>query len=372
MGHETWHQADVRVGAEAYRLRVSRPRPTRYRVELEYRPCGGGRCRAVGPVRAHPRRRRPALRRALGRAGPGLPGRGRRSGAPDLRRRGRAGPRPRPGHGGGHDGRRRRRGRGRRRRGHRGEHEAGDRAARPGGRPGRRSARRRQHSGRHGRQAGQDRAGSGTAGQRRPRVRCPGRPERAGRFGRRPARPGVGRRRRAGSPALHGAGLRHRRGRGRTAAEEAGRRASRATGRRSQAAGRRDRDPADLRRHLRAVAEPPGAQRDRSRRRGRGGRRGRPQPAGVPARLPALRGRRRGGPARVVPDQAAPDPRPLRRHRTGSLARARTGAVPDLPGPPPRGHPRARRGRTAALAAARPGIAAGRRPRRTTGGSSTS
>jgi len=37
VGHETWHQADVRVGSEAYRLRVSRPRPTRYRVELDGR-----------------------------------------------------------------------------------------------------------------------------------------------------------------------------------------------------------------------------------------------------------------------------------------------------------------------------------------------
>ena len=34
VGHETWHQADVRVGSEAYRLRVSRPRPGRYRVQL--------------------------------------------------------------------------------------------------------------------------------------------------------------------------------------------------------------------------------------------------------------------------------------------------------------------------------------------------
>ena len=37
VGHETWHQADVRVGSEAYRLRVSRPRPARYRVELDGR-----------------------------------------------------------------------------------------------------------------------------------------------------------------------------------------------------------------------------------------------------------------------------------------------------------------------------------------------
>jgi acetyl/propionyl-CoA carboxylase alpha subunit/acetyl-CoA carboxylase carboxyltransferase component len=34
VGHETWHQADVRVGSEAYQLRVSQPRPARYRVQL--------------------------------------------------------------------------------------------------------------------------------------------------------------------------------------------------------------------------------------------------------------------------------------------------------------------------------------------------
>ncbi len=35
LGHETWHQADVRIGAEAYKLRVSRPRPSRYRVGID-------------------------------------------------------------------------------------------------------------------------------------------------------------------------------------------------------------------------------------------------------------------------------------------------------------------------------------------------
>ena len=35
VGHETWHQADVRAGSEAYRLRVSRSRPTRYHVEVD-------------------------------------------------------------------------------------------------------------------------------------------------------------------------------------------------------------------------------------------------------------------------------------------------------------------------------------------------
>ena len=37
VGHETQHQVDVRVGGEAYRLRVSRSRPGRYQVELDGR-----------------------------------------------------------------------------------------------------------------------------------------------------------------------------------------------------------------------------------------------------------------------------------------------------------------------------------------------
>ena len=37
VGHETRHQVDVRVGGEAYRLRVSRSRPDRYHVELDGR-----------------------------------------------------------------------------------------------------------------------------------------------------------------------------------------------------------------------------------------------------------------------------------------------------------------------------------------------
>jgi len=35
VSHETWHQADVRAGQDAYRLRVSRSRPARYHVELD-------------------------------------------------------------------------------------------------------------------------------------------------------------------------------------------------------------------------------------------------------------------------------------------------------------------------------------------------
>src|SRR5437763_9655758 len=35
VGHETRHQVDVRVGGEAYKLRVSRSRPVRYQVELD-------------------------------------------------------------------------------------------------------------------------------------------------------------------------------------------------------------------------------------------------------------------------------------------------------------------------------------------------
>ena len=37
VGHETRHQVDVRVGGEAYRLRVARSRPVRYQVELDGR-----------------------------------------------------------------------------------------------------------------------------------------------------------------------------------------------------------------------------------------------------------------------------------------------------------------------------------------------
>ena len=35
VGHETWHQVDVRVGGESYRLRVAQSRGTRYHVELD-------------------------------------------------------------------------------------------------------------------------------------------------------------------------------------------------------------------------------------------------------------------------------------------------------------------------------------------------
>ncbi len=35
VGHETWHQIDVRAGGEAYRLRTAQTRGNRYRVELE-------------------------------------------------------------------------------------------------------------------------------------------------------------------------------------------------------------------------------------------------------------------------------------------------------------------------------------------------
>ncbi|MGH3180999.1 MAG: biotin/lipoyl-containing protein, partial [Streptosporangiaceae bacterium] len=37
VGHQTWHQVDVRAGGEAYRLHVSRSRPRRYHVELDGR-----------------------------------------------------------------------------------------------------------------------------------------------------------------------------------------------------------------------------------------------------------------------------------------------------------------------------------------------
>ncbi|MHA6796296.1 ATP-binding protein [Pseudonocardia bannensis] len=41
VGHETWHQVDVRAAGEAYRLRVARSRPARYRVELDGAPGSG-------------------------------------------------------------------------------------------------------------------------------------------------------------------------------------------------------------------------------------------------------------------------------------------------------------------------------------------
>ena len=37
VGHETWHQVDVRAAGESYRLRVAQSRGARYRVELDGR-----------------------------------------------------------------------------------------------------------------------------------------------------------------------------------------------------------------------------------------------------------------------------------------------------------------------------------------------
>ncbi len=42
VGHETWHQVDVRAGGESYRLRVAQSRRTRYHVELDGAAQGGG------------------------------------------------------------------------------------------------------------------------------------------------------------------------------------------------------------------------------------------------------------------------------------------------------------------------------------------
>ena len=99
VGHETWHQIDVRAGGEAYRLRVAQTRGNRYRVELEG-VAGGRHAERDRPVRA---RGSPSAGTTyavlVGAAGPGLPRGGRRRRAPDLRRRGRAGPRTRAGDG---------------------------------------------------------------------------------------------------------------------------------------------------------------------------------------------------------------------------------------------------------------------------------
>jgi len=42
VGHETWHQVDVRAAGEAYRLRVAQSRTGRYHVELDVPTAGGG------------------------------------------------------------------------------------------------------------------------------------------------------------------------------------------------------------------------------------------------------------------------------------------------------------------------------------------
>ncbi len=42
VGHETWHQVDVRFDGESYRLRVAQSRGGRYRVELDGATAGGG------------------------------------------------------------------------------------------------------------------------------------------------------------------------------------------------------------------------------------------------------------------------------------------------------------------------------------------
>ena len=68
-------------------------------------------------------------------------------------------------------------------------------------------------------------------------------------------------------------------------------------------------------------------------------------------------------PARVVPGQAAPGAGPLRRARPGAVRRAVLGAVPDVPRAPARRRARAGDPRPAGLAAAPPRLAARRRPR---------
>ena len=137
VGHETWHQVDVRAAGRVLPA-AGRPVPG-HRV-----PRGAGRQRPSTSTRSAPAASSAGsivggadLLGALGAAGLGLPRRGRRRGAPDLRRRGRAGAGARrrrwssrsrwpPGDAVG----------GRRRRRRRGEHEAGDGAAGARRRPG--------------------------------------------------------------------------------------------------------------------------------------------------------------------------------------------------------------------------------------------
>ena len=95
VGHETWHQVDVRVGGESYRLRVAQSRGgalprgagRRRRVDVDV-PSAPGRFERKLTVGG---RRSPCCRCRRAR----LPRRGRRRRAPHLRRRGRAGPRAR-------------------------------------------------------------------------------------------------------------------------------------------------------------------------------------------------------------------------------------------------------------------------------------
>ena len=97
-------------------------------------------------------------------------------------------------------------------------------------------------------------------------------------------------------------------------------------------------------------------------------RRGAVEPAGAPARVPALARRRGRGPARPLRRAARARARPPRRDRPRAHRRARGRRLPPVPGPAARGH-RARRRARAARAPPRAGRAArggGRRrvPRR--------
>ncbi len=164
------------------------------------------------------------------------------------------------------------------------------------------------------------------------------------------------RRRRAHLAALPRARLRHRRVRRPSAAGRAERGTAGPPTRRPDRARGRARDVPDLRRPLRAVAQPAGTRgREPA---DRPGGRGGPQPAGVPLRLPALPRRRRRGPSRVVPRQAASGVVPLRGSRPGAVRRAVLGAVPDVPRAPTRVRARAGDPRPAELAAAPPRLAA--------------
>ena len=147
-------------------------------------------------------------------------------------------------------------------------------------------------------------------------------------------------RRRAHLAALPRARLRHRRARRPSAAGRPQRGPPGPAARRPDRAGGRARHLRHLRRPLRAVAQPARARRREPA--GRPGGRGGAQPAGVPLRLPALPRRRRRAAPRVVPGQAAPGAVPLRRTRPGAVRRAVLGAVPDVPRAPARRRARAR------------------------------
>ena len=153
VGHDTWHQVDVRVGGESYRLRVAQSRGTRYHVELD------GKAVDVEAERTGRFERKLIVGDttfAVLSAPQGNDYLVEVDGTVHRISGGEAGMvrAPAPADGRGDPGVARRRGDGGRRRRRRREHEAGDGAAGPGHRPGAGDPRRAEHPGRRRHEAG--------------------------------------------------------------------------------------------------------------------------------------------------------------------------------------------------------------------------